>query len=595
MKAARPRARFFSRSRRSRRQRSCYGLIGASGAERGVTMPGLLDLIQQLSGRPDPTQQLIAAYGPAGNMASPGAGPAPPGGPQGPAGAGGAPGGPQQPPPQPQAFQSPPDLAQLNAKLAQGPQQPQQPPPPDLMQLYGQMVQRSQASEMFNRGAGLLAASAYPGRRPDIVMQGMTGGQMDPGALVNSIMSIQNFQRQQQQYQALQRAAPDIARQLGITPDEAMAAGPQAIQTALQMNMPTEATRNYLQARNVMRQQGMSEDDINLNMPPTMLAGAGMGDLGQRQFLSGQAQAIQANRQNGTPIPPQFTGDYTHYQTTMQAQGKLQADQANDLAESQAKFSAQFTVQQDIDNRINAIKNATEADGKTPVLQSILNSPLKKAAAMGLMNADAGTGFVSGLWGQGTQAAAGLTPEERSTIENMRQLGSNVYGQAFTSTGSRRTQPEVANITAGLSQVGRLNQPYGSYMDALNNFQKLNQAGMANAYGAAQRLDEVPDNLKSLVNPIYLPAQTDAKGHQVRPAGPLYTGAGGAWATRASAPQPQQPPASASTIAAPGGGGRAAGGADLSGMSDADANAAYDKLPSGTVFVGPDGKPHRKP
>jgi hypothetical protein len=51
----------------------------------------------------------------------------------------------------------------------------------------------------------------------------------------------------------------------------------------------------------------------------------------------------------------------------------------------------------------------------------------------------------------------------------------------------------------------------------------------------------VPDNLKPLVNPIYLPAQYDAKGNQIRGKGSLYSGAGGDWATK-PLPAPPAPP-----------------------------------------------------
>ena len=54
----------------------------------------------------------------------------------------------------------------------------------------------------------------YPGRRPDIIMNAMSGQTQDPNALMNSILSIQNFQRQQQQYQQIQGAAPGLAKQL---------------------------------------------------------------------------------------------------------------------------------------------------------------------------------------------------------------------------------------------------------------------------------------------------------------------------------------------------------------------------------------------
>ena len=34
---------------------------------------------------------------------------------------------------------------------------------------------------------------------------------------------------------------------------------------------------------------------------------------------------------------------------------------------------------------------------------------------------------------------------------------------------------------------------------------------------------------------------------------------------------------------------------DLTGMDDAAANTAFDSMPSGTVYIGPDGNQYRKP
>ena len=185
----------------------------------------LFDLIEAGLGRPDPTAQMMARLGqapgqpgsPAGPQplapppaapgappgAPPGGGPAPPppsgaGPPAGPPG--GPPGGPQQQqqqqqaPPQPQAYQS----------------------PPDLMQMYAAVAQRSQANEQFNRGlAGLTAAFSPMSQRNSIAHEwdNMT---QDPGALFSNIMALQNNQYQQQQRQALAAAAPGLAKQLNV-------------------------------------------------------------------------------------------------------------------------------------------------------------------------------------------------------------------------------------------------------------------------------------------------------------------------------------------------------------------------------------------
>jgi hypothetical protein len=163
-----------------------------------------------------------------------------------------------------------------------------------------------------------------------------------------------------------------------------------------------------------------------------------------------------------------------------------------------------------------------------------------------------------------------LTPEEKTAIANLKQLTASTYATAFTSTGSRRTQQEVANIASSLSQLGNLNQPYESYNTSLNNLHRLNQVGMANAYGAAQRLDDVPDNLKPLVNPIYLPEQRDEKGAMIRGRGQLYTGAGGDLASKESAPMASMAapsatiaPTPAPSASQPQGGGEQLSDADL--------------------------------
>src|SRR5580704_6703675 len=500
-------------------------------------MPGsILDLIQSAMGRPDPMQQIAARLGqmpgqpgsPAGPQPlagpTPNAGPTPtgPAGSGGPPGAsggppptggpGGAPGAPGGAPPQPQAYQTPPDLGQMFVTL----------------------MQRQQSNDQFNRGLGMLAAGFAQPRDRETMVNAMSQPSGDPAALVGNLMKLQQYNIEQQQRAALGRAAPDLGKQLGLTPDEVTAAGPAALQTLIAAQTPTDAIKNWTQIRQALRGQGLSEDDINAQAPPSIMMGAGLANLGDRQFLVGQQQAIAENKKNGTPIPPQFQGDLANYQAVNQAHAKLLADQANDLAESQAKFGDQTAKLTEVDRIANSIKNAVGPDGTTPVLQSIMDDPIKKAAAVGLMNASGDPGAIGSAMQQAE--ASRLSPEEQSVIANLKQLTSSQYATAFTSTGSRRTQQEVQNIAASLSQLGNLNQPYGTYKNAFDNLQKLNQTSMANAYGAAQRLDEVRDNLKPLINPIYLPAQYDAKGAQVRAKGPLYTGAGGDWATKASAP-----------------------------------------------------------
>lgn len=89
--------------------------------------------------------------------------------------------------------------------------------PSDLGQMYLAMVQRQQASNQFNQGLGLFAASAYPGRRPDIIMNAMRGmNQQDPAETFGNLMKLQMFGQQQQNLQAMRANIPDMLEKAGI-------------------------------------------------------------------------------------------------------------------------------------------------------------------------------------------------------------------------------------------------------------------------------------------------------------------------------------------------------------------------------------------
>ena len=105
----------------------------------------------------------------------------------------------------------------------------------------------------------------------------------------------------------------------------------------------------------------------------------------------------------------------------------------------------------------------------------------------------------------------------------------------MSSTGSKRTGQEVANLKSGLSQLTDFNQPFDSYMKQFGNFQNQLHKSVANTYGSAGRVDEIPDamkwdtsdpnNPKPLVDAAYLPN------------GDKYAGKGGQWASN---PPPKQ-------------------------------------------------------
>jgi hypothetical protein len=227
-------------------------------------------------------------------------------------------------------------------------------------------------------------------------------------------------------------------------------------------------------------------------------------------------------------LPPDAKEKY------IQAQGAANIDIAKqgaetkqkDLLEAQQKAPEMLTQIDQMRTTADQIKNAVDTDGTTPVMQNILSSPIKKAAAIKLMSSDEHTapGVTMSLL-----ASAGLTQPEQDALMKMKTLNNQVYGEAFQSTGSRRTGTEVKNLREGLSPLTNFTQSPEGYMNQFSQFQNQLNKSYVNTLGAAGRIDEIPDamkwdtsdpnNPKPLVNSAYLPG------------GDLYAGHGGQWAS----------------------------------------------------------------
>jgi hypothetical protein len=395
------------------------------------------------------------------------------------------------------------------------------------MSMYMQMAQRQQANETFNRGAGLLAASMYPGRRPDLIMNAMTGATQDPNAIMRTMMGLSDFQRQQSQYQQLQAAAPALAQQMNVplaTAQAIIASGKYGdVESALAGVGGDPTVREMTQAR-LAWVQAHSVRDASGNVV--------------RDAATGQPQTDQ-------PIPPTLLSvdQYKNNQLIQQQKGKdLIADQAN-FPQAKNAYDQMIADAQDlIDPK------------KTPGLDNIVGSWANQNKSVGMPDLDPTTQTALAKYNKimGAQYAAGVQDFHGAGRISQQELKQDLPSQ---STMSNRAQ-QGSDFRIGTEQYIKKLQ--------LKRAQLFGQAGQLNSP------DLSDDDYNNLVNPIY------------KPHGDLYAPGQAPRAPAASAPASAAPPAAQT-------------GADFSKMSDADANAAYDKLPSGTVFVGPDGKPHRKP
>ena len=245
-------------------------------------------------------------------------------------------------------------------------------------------------------------------------------------------------------------------------------------------------------------------------------------------------------------------------QSGLQIQQQGAEEKQKDLLDAQQKAPAALQQMNDMDSIANQLKDGP----MNAALKSILASPTAKIAAEKILETDPS----KEPWDvtKNYVYANMLSSDQLQALQQLKKLDAQVYSDAFQSTGSRRTQQEVQNLKGGISTLMNFTQGPDAYMSQFNDFQNNLHKTMANTYGAAGRVDEIPDaikwdasdpkNPKPMVDSAYLPN------------GDRYAGKGGQWAS--SPPKAQ------------GGGGQPV---QISGPSD------IAKLPHGQPFIIPSG------
>lgn len=148
----------------------------------------IYDLLASALGQPDPRQELVQAM--AGGASTPGT-PQP----ADPTQAAGGTGAGTTAPPQPQVYQS----------------------PPQLVQLYSDLLKRSDMSTSFDRGLGLIGASlAHPENRDSILRAFGGDSNAEPTSLVNNLLALRANQTAATTKAAQRAALPAIASKYGL-------------------------------------------------------------------------------------------------------------------------------------------------------------------------------------------------------------------------------------------------------------------------------------------------------------------------------------------------------------------------------------------
>jgi len=329
---------------------------------------------------------------------------------------------------------------------------------------------------------------------------------------------------------------PPPPGQQGLPPTAATQSPPDLASLYLQMEQRNRSANEIDHGLNLMAAAFSTPSMANAIMGSQRQGadpGAQLGNLIMLQNLQ-RMQNIPAPQgldpATWAALPPDAKEKY------IQAQGAANIDIAKqgaetkqkDLLEAQQKAPDMLSQLDVMRASADQIKNAVDTDGTTPVMQNILSSQWKKGAAIKLMNMDEkDPGWISTA--KDLMTAAALTQPEQDALMKMKTLNNQVYGEAFQSTGSRRTGTEVKNLREALSPLTNFTQSPEGYMSQFGQFQNQLNKSYVNTLGAAGRIDEIPDamkwdtsdpnNPKPLVNSAYLPG------------GDLYAGHGGQWAS----------------------------------------------------------------
>lgn len=455
-------------------------------------MPGLFDMLMAVSGRPTDAQ-LMAGLGQApGQPGSNAPGPVPGAAPAGQAG-GGAPPTQQGAPPAAQG--APQGQGAPAATMPGGQPAPTAfQSPSDLGQMYLQLAQRQQAEEGFNRGLGLLAASAYPGRRPDIIMRAMTGNTQDPAELFGNLMKLQTFGQQQQNLAAYRQNLPGMMKQLNLDPSmqPLLAANPDILSKIVETRAGVGGdaiSQELVKERSSWHDQNPGKTDVDMIAARPELAGP-MEFVTAKQAAGTEATKLAADK---AAAASDFTGIHADMGETEQMLGWLKAHP---------------------DATVKAVQEGAWATGRPGQFQQWL----------GTVDQDTAT------------AAADL-----------QKLQGKLYGSSWKGRGGRLSQLEAGKISEGFSTLTNPSTPAAEINQQVGDLYNKTQTAHANAFGAAGM--PTPSNYYGLMDSAYKKGGKlfagatqleDSGGGGGAPTGPGQGGGGGAGGQKLSADDLEQ-------------------------------------------------------
>lgn len=342
-----------------------------------------------------------------------------------------------------------------------------------------QLAQREENARSFNQamygiGASFGTKEQQQSNMANAARMGGGGG----GDILGDIRQAQGIEQtaRDQWYQGrFMAGAAGMGGILGTTPEVAQELAlsgklPEVLQTHFSQLGPTEAIKNYTQAREILKQRGLSDAQVDALMPPeTLMLGPG-ATLDERQYLQYSMNEKAAGR---TPAP------FDTWKAQLATQAKVATDKAMDIENAGKALP-------DVNRQLDDVESKVREIMADPNLPSILGkvTPTNPDNPLSLLTA---------------------TDAQRALAKKIANLLSTNYAEGFKIGGaSRKTQFELGQLSSALSgSVGSTNLSESDYRNGLLEFLNKARVSHANAYGEAQQYGDMPSNLNGYLDPMY--------------------------------------------------------------------------------------------
>jgi hypothetical protein len=382
--------------------------------------------------------------------------------------------------------------------------------PEDLGSIMLDLQQYNERNQGFNQALGMGVAALAQPRDRQMVSQMFNTQLGDPTKIGQFLMNANSQQQGQNRMNALGQliSGPQgdaIAKQLNMGSAAqlraAFLADPQSVAKMIETTQqPTPQVANIDQITRYMdgvqQRSPNSSPEVLTLIKNSMLAGMAGPDA---EKAVGDAMAYKAKNGKDAPWIHNGVVDQAAYGQFVANQKDLN-DSVNAARDVHGKNIAQVT---DMNNRVNDIQNS-------PALTGLLNSSgLKKTAAKSLLNTDPLTPINAALQSINIPGVT-FSPQELAVIDNIRQLKGQEYATAMHNLSmSRPAAAEVQGIQNGLGQIQNLDMDPDTYKSqALEPMDDMLKTVRANSYGSSQNFNDMPEDLRSHVDPQYLKGGT---------------------------------------------------------------------------------------